>query len=415
MIVNYQAIDRTGALVNDNLVVEDASQAYGQLTRNGLIPVRITAQKSKPICQAQGGSGLFSRWGFSRVPRKDRARRKELPFFTEQMAILLETGTPVAASLSALERQLTDPHWRLLVSQLKKKVLEGGSLASAVAAHPKVFDPIYSSMIAAGEASGTLSTILNRLAQLSRQSDRLRHKVISAMIYPALLTSIAFTVMGVLIFFVLPRFAVIFEEMSVNLPGTTKALLTISRLVRSHILVTILSSAMVVAGIIIFLRSQRGRRFVARNVLKLPIFGSLVSSIHNARICRLIGLLIESSVPLLEALELTCSSVKHYMYAELLKKIHQSVLNGQSMHEVMSESKLVPASITQMIHTAEENAQVGRVMTLLADHLDDRNETQIGTLTSIMEPVILIFMGIIIGMVAISLVLPLFDLSRISA
>jgi len=414
MIVTYQAIDRSGTLVHDNLVVEDASQAYGELSRNGLIPVSITEQKSRAVANIQGLHKLFESLGFSRAPDPRRAQRKELPFFTEQMAILLETGTPVAASLSALERQLTCPHWRLLVGQLKKRVIEGASLASAVEAYPEIFDPIFSSMISAGETSGKLPTILSRLAQLSRQSDRLKHKVISAMIYPTLLTTIAFSVIMVLIFFVLPRFSAIFIEMKVELPGSTKALLTISDIVRHHFIVVLISFVSVITAVVLWVRSRRGKRFIALTALKIPVIGSLICSTNNARICRLIGLLVESSITLLDAIELTRASVKHFMFVDLLEKMHGNVLVGRSMHEIMAQTKIVPASITQMVHTGEENAQVGRIMTLLADHLDDRNETRISTLTSVMEPLILILMGMIIGTVAISLVLPMFDLSRIS-
>ncbi|MCP4708113.1 MAG: type II secretion system F family protein [Planctomycetes bacterium] len=414
MIVTYQAIDRSGALVNDNLVVDDASQVYSELARNGLIPVSITEQKSRSTTHIQGLQKLCAGLGFSKAPDPRRAKRKELPFFTEQMAILLETGTPVAASLSALERQLTCPHWRLLVGQLKKRVIEGASLASAVGAYPEIFDPIFSSMISAGEASGKLSTILSRLAQLSRQSDRLKHKVISAMIYPALLTTIALSVIMVLIFFVLPRFSAIFIEMNVELPGSTKTLLAISDIVRNHFILVLISAVSVITSLVLWIRSQRGKRFIARTALKIPVIGSLICSTNNARICRLIGLLVESSITLLDAIELTCASVTHFMFVDLLEKMHGNVLVGRSMHEIMAETKIVPASITQMVHTGEENAQVGRIMTLLADHLDDRNETRISTLTSVMEPLILIFMGMIIGTVAISLVLPMFDLSRIS-
>ncbi|MCP4707102.1 MAG: type II secretion system F family protein, partial [Planctomycetes bacterium] len=321
---------------------------------------------------------------------------------------------PVAASLSALERQLTCPHWRLLVGQLKQRVIEGASLASAVGAYPEIFDPIFSSMISAGEASGKLPAILNRLAQLSRQSDRLKHKVMSAMIYPTLLTTIALSVVMVLIFFVLPRFSAIFAEMNVELPGSTKALLAVSAIVRNHFILVFVSAASVIAAIVLWVRSQRGKYFIARNVLKIPVVGNLICAINNARICRLIGLLVESSITLLDSIELTRASVKHFMFADLLKNMHSNVLVGRSMHEIMATTKIVPASITQMVHTGEENAQVGRIMTLLADHLDDRNETQISTLTSVMEPLILILMGLIIGIVAISLVLPMFDLSRIS-
>ncbi|MBN2377534.1 MAG: type II secretion system F family protein [Sedimentisphaerales bacterium] len=411
MIVGYQAIDSSGKVVNDTLVVDDLGQANAELNSSGMVPVRIWEQK-------ESHSRLAGKWSNTLKKTKQgdvkRASRRDLPFFTEQMSILLETGTPVAASLKSIEKQVICPHWRLLVQHLHRQVEEGGSLASAVAAYPQVFDPIFCSMISAGEASGKLPAILNRLAMMSRQSDRIRNKIISAMIYPALLTSIALSVICVLIFIVLPRFAAIFKEMNVNLPASTRILLVISELIRQYLFLTLALVASVVVGLIWWLRSNAGVKFMAKFTLRLPIFGSLIRSVRNARLFRIIGLLIESKVSLVEALQLTSSASKNYLYVDMVNKMEQNVLNGRSMHEIMSKNWLIPASIAQMVHTGEENAQVGRVMTMLADHLDDRNETQINTLTSIMEPIILIFMGVIIGIVAISLVLPMFDLSKIT-
>jgi type IV pilus assembly protein PilC len=413
MIINYQALNRSGMLVNDTLVVENESEAYSELKRLGLVPVRLI--EGSKSASSEGLIRMLARLRPQTAIDPRKASRRELPLFIEQMAILLETGTPVAPSLTALERQVTSSHWQVLVRQLRQQVEDGGSLASAVASYPEVFDPIYSSMISAGEASGTLPVILNRLAQLSRQSDRIRKKIVSAMIYPALLMGIATTVVVVLLFFVLPRFATIFTEMDVTLPGSTTALLAISDFVRGHPLVLLVGLGAVVSACVLGLRSRGGQRLIQRNVLRLPIFGPLIKSIISARIFRLQGLLSESSVPLLESIELSKSSTRNYLYKDMLTQIHDNVLSGQSMYEIMLQSNLVNPSIAQMVHTGEENAQIGRVMTLLANHLDDHNDTQISTLTNIMEPVILVFMGLIIGTVAISLVLPMFDLSRISA
>ena len=415
MIVNYQAINAAGALVTDSLAVENLAQAYEQLRHEGLTPVRIGARQSTPKKHDDLTASLLKRFSRHALPDPQRASPRELAFFTEQMAILLETGTPVAPSLHAMARQVTCPHWGALIKQLHQHVEEGGSLASAVENFPRVFDPIYASMIAAGEASGNLPSVLSRLGQIQRQSDRVKRKVLAACIYPALLTGMAISVTCVLVFLVLPRFAQVFTDMNVDLPASTQFLLTVSAAVRQHYLIAPLFVAGVTVALVYALRSNAGRRFRARNALRMPIFGPLIRSINNARLFRLVGFLIESSVPLLEALRLTGKASKNYLYVGLLQNMHESILNGRSMHEIMLASPLIPASLAQIVHTGEENAQVGRVMTTLADHLDDHNETQINMLTSIMEPVILIFMGAIIGTVAISLVLPMFDLSRISA
>lgn len=413
MIVNYQALNRSGMLVNDSLVVENEEEACSELKRMGLTPVRVQEHAQRKSWNSWIERMHHCRSRSEADPRK--ASRRELPLFTEQMAILLETGTPVAPSLAAMGRQVSSRHWQELIRQLRQQVEEGGSLASAVASFPEVFDPIYASMISAGEASGTLPTILNRLAQLSRQSDRIRHKIISAMIYPALLTGISVAVVVVLLFFVLPRFAAIFTEMDVKLPASTRTLLVLSNFVRQNTLFLLIGLAVAIFALVLAVKSEKGQRCWQRNVLKLPIFGPLIRSVINARMFRLIGLLSESSVPLLDSIELTKSSTRNYLYIDMLTQVRDNVLSGQSMHEIMLHGNLVPPSIAQMVHTGEENAQIGRVMMLLANSLDDQNDTKISTLTNIMEPVILVFMGLMIGTVAISLVLPMFDLSQISA
>ena len=415
MIIEYQALNHTGNIVTDILTVDDVTQVQAELSNRGLVPISVKTGTG-PAMGRSGLKNLLTRL-VNRTDRVDpkRASRRDLPFFTAQLAILLETGTPVAASLTAIERQLTNPHWRMIVAQMRRHVEEGGTLTSAASQYPNIFDSVFTSMISAGETSGNLSEILNRLADLSRQADRLKNKLVSAMIYPALLTLISFAVMLVLIFFVLPRFVTVFEELNVKLPATTKALLSVSKFAREYTLLVIGLLSVVIVSVVFALRSKPGRRFRTRASLKIPIAGPLNSALINARIFRLMGLLIESSVPLLDALELTRTATGNYLYTGLIGRMHSSVLNGRTMNEVMLTSRLIPPSIAQMVQTGEENGQVGRVMTMLADYLDDRNETRIGTLTTVMEPIILIFMGLIVGVLVISLVLPMFDLSQISA
>lgn len=395
----------------DTLTVDDADEAYAELTRRGLTPLNI-----QPRGRTASG-GLLGRF----VRRKEvtegnprHAKRSELPFFTSQLAIMLETGTPLAAALESLSEQMTCPHWQALISQLHRQVEEGSSLAHAAGVYDHVFDPIFIAMIAAGEASGKLSHILTRLANLTRRSSRLRHKVIAAMIYPAMLTGIAISTICLMIFFVLPRFAVVFSDMNVQLPSSTRLLLTLSNATRSHPFISLLLGIGIITALVLFHRSKRGKTWRARISLRLPIFGALIIDTINARIYRMIALLTEASVPLLETLELTRTATRNPAYTTLLTQAHENVLNGRTMYEVFSASRLIPPSQARMIHTGEQNAQIGMVTGMLADYLDDINETKVGMLTSIMEPILLICMGLLIGGVAISLVLPMFDLSRIA-
>jgi len=412
MLIQYKALNPKGILVADTIVLDRIDQAYTELIRRGLTPVSIEPQ-ARSIAANHRWSRVVKH--VSRVfASNHHASRKELPAFTSQMAILLESGTPVTDSLEAIEKQMTCPHSQSLDRRLRQDVEEGKTLADAVRDFPCVFDPIYGSMIAAGETCGNLPAILRRLSDISRQSSRIRHKVISAMIYPALLTTVATVVMGVLVFFVLPRFSEIFEEMKVQLPASTKAMISLSNFVRTHVLISIMLVGSLITALILLLRSEKGRRFRQRIVLRLPVFGVLIRSVINARLFRLLGLLVQSNVPLLQSLDLSRQASKNYLYTELMEETHHRVLNGQTMYDTLSQSSLIPPAISQMVHTAEKNGQLGNVLLLLADDLDDHNETKINMLTSIMEPLILIFMGMVIGTLAISLVLPMFDLSQIS-
>lgn len=413
MIVRYQAINQAGRVVSNTVVVDSPSEAYTELTKLGLTPVNINVDDAAG--SATRIKSTIAKWlDNSKQGDTKRASKKHMSFFTAQMSIMLETGTTVAASLRALETQVKCPHWQELIQELGRHVEEGGSFASAVGMYPEVFDPVYANMISAGEASGNLGEILKRLSDLSRQAGRIRNKVISAMIYPAMLTTIAFNVICVLIFFVLPRFEALFEEMGVDLPASTRFFLVLSRVVRTNAIVVALGFAIIITAIVYWLRSKPGRKFIDRVKLKLPVVGSLVSSIIIARVFRLMGLLINSNVTLVESLELTTASTNHFQYADLLDSMRSNVLVGKTMYEIMASTKLMPSSVAEMIRTAEENGQIGKVMVMLADYLDDENETRVATLTSILEPVILVFMGIVIGTVVMSLVLPMFDLSQIA-
>ncbi len=415
MEFEYQALNRTGTVIRNTIAVNNVSQVYVELKRMGLIPVRISpAVQTETVWKRYWGQ-ILKKSGYSNEPDPRRAQQKHLPFFTTQMAIMLQAGTQLADVLNALEQQMACPHWKALAAELYRQVREGGNLASAMNTYSNVFDKIYVSMIAAGEKSGKMVSILNQLAAFSQRADRLRNKIISAMIYPLVLSMIAVGVLVVLLFFVLPRFENIFLEMKVNLPASTKMLLTVSAALRTNMVLSLAGLAGTIVGIVYWLRSAYGRRLIARTALRLPVIGLMIKSVQSARIMRLIGLLVEANVPLVDSLDLTRQACSNYLFRDMMQDVYDSVVNGHSMYEVMQSSGIMDSSVVQMVRTGEENSQIGQVTTMLAGYLDDRNETQIGMLTHIMEPLILVLMGTVIGGLAISLILPMFDLSQISA
>jgi type II secretory pathway component PulF len=273
------------------------------------------------------------------------------------------------------------------------------------------FDPVCRSLVAAGESSGHLPAMLDRLALMARKQLHVRSAVIGAMVYPALLMTVAVSVLALLLLFVIPRFAGLFESLEVPLPPTTEVLIRMSGALQSYWWAGLILLVGSVAGLKFWLASAGGRRAIDTLVLHLPQFGRVVRSFATARICRLLGVLLEGRVPVLEALELAQRSAGNVHYSALMAQARDAVARGEPISSVFRDTDLVSPAVYEAIHSGEQSGQVGTLLLNIADFLDDENEVIIRSLTSILEPVILVVMGLLVGVVAMSLFMPLFDLT----
>lgn len=396
----YRAFDKAGKPTTGTVEAAGPEAAREHLRRSGVYVSELSAA---------GGGGPSTSGGAG--PAKNL---RELTNFVKQLALLVRTGTPVLDALGVLEKQSKPGPWRGVVGDLRARVEEGAALSAAMEAHPRQFDSVCRSLVLAGELRGNLADMLGRLADLTRQQLKIRSALIGAMIYPSLLMVIAVAVVIVTLVFVLPRFEGLFANLQAPVPPTTRILMSLGHGLRSYWWAVVGVVAALGTGAWMWTRSPAGRETIHRVVLRVPKVGLIVRSFVTARIVRLLGVLMEGKVPLVDALQLTRQAAGNEVYAGLLSRAEEAVTKGVPISDALgdgSRGELVSPSVIEAVRSGERTGQVGPVLVQLAEFMDEENEVIVKSLTSIIEPVILIVLGLVVGGVAISMFLPLFDLT----
>ena len=404
MNFHYEAFDPAGKVVNGTVEAGDPSEAIETLRRQGLYVTQVEATAAEVTADPH------------RVRRRlGRGKRlKNLAMFTRQLSVLVSSGTPLVQALCSLERQAKEPAWRDVVASVRLKVEEGSTLAQAMEAHPTVFDAVCRSLIAAGEGGGGFDAMLERLAVLTRKQLHVRAAIVGAMVYPALLIFIAASVLSVMMLFVLPRFAGLFATLDAPLPPTTKFLMDLSNFMRDYWWAILLAIGAAAFGARYWVNTPGGKRALDTAALRMPVFGKMFRSFAVARILRVLGVLVQGRVPLLEALGLARQTARNYHFADLVARAEDAVTRGGTVSGAFGESDLVDPSLVEALRSGEQSGQIGNLLISVADFLDEDNEVFIKTLTSVIEPLILIGLGIVVGFIAISMFLPLFDLTSMT-
>ena len=398
----YQAVDAGGKVVSDTLEATDQAEAMDSLRRQGLFVSDVS-----PV-----SAGLnYARPRNKRKRLSSGRRMKNMAMFTRQLAVLVASGTPLVQALAALERQTRDAAWRDVIVAVRQRVEEGSTLSEAMNEYPAVFDGVARSLIAAGESGGGFDTMLDRLAVLCRKQLQVRSALMGAMIYPCLLICVAIGVLALMLLFVLPRFAGLFETLGVQLPPMTQFLMGCSHLLRSYWWTLPIGIIGGFFGIKHWLKSSTGRRALDNATLRLPAIGKIIRSFAVARIARVLGVLLAGKVPLLDALALARQTVNNHKYVDLVTRAEEAVTRGSNVSTVFSATDLVSPALCEAVRAGEQSGQMGSMLLNMADFLDEENEVIVKSLTSILEPIILIILGVLVGFVALSMFLPLFDLT----
>ena len=399
MKLAYQAYDRAGKAVSDTMEATTVSEATDALRRKGLFVAHIA-----PAEQARSGDPAGRRSGKT-------TRLKDLAAFCRQLYVLISSGTPLVQALEALERQTREGQWKQVLGDVRLHVEEGMPMSEAMARHPVYFDAITRSMVAAGESSGAMGEMLDRLGTLVHKQLQVRKAVLGAMAYPAVLTTLATGVLTVLLLFVIPRFGELFKSLDVPLPATTQVLISLSEALRGYWWLGLGVTIGGIVGLKFYLASEAGRRAMDTLLVRAPRIGTVTRNVVTARVVRLLGAMLDSRVPVLEALDLTRQGAGNWHYIELIRRAEELVSRGEPISQAFNDTKLITPSVYEAIRSGEGTGKVGTLLLTLSDFLDEENEVLLRSLTSIIEPLILILMGIVVGLVASSMFVPLFDLT----
>jgi type II secretory pathway component PulF len=397
--LSYEAFDAKGVASRGEIEAASPAEATELLRRKGLFVSTVTA-----VGHAGGARKASTRTA------RTGWRLRNIAMLSRQLQVLVSSGTPLVQALHAIERQSEDKRWTSVLETLRTRVEEGIPLSEAMRLRPDVFDCVCLSLVSAGEASGDMSAMLDRLALLSRKQLQLRNAVAGALVYPLVLIVMGVIVMITMLLFVLPRFADLFAQLDSPLPPTTRFLMWLSGMLLEFWWAVLLGAAVLTFSIRAYFNSAIGRHACQDFLLKFPKLGRLTRSIFTAKLARMLGVLLESKVTLLDALKLTRESATYNRYIDLLAQAEEAVGKGDPISAILSESDLISPSVQEAIRTGEQSGRLGAPLLQMADFLDDENDIVVKSLTRLLEPLILGVLGVLVGIVALSMFLPLFDL-----
>lgn len=398
MLLTYEAIDTDGRKRRDAIEARDREDAVRQLRSQGLVITHVesTVQAERHALREQPPS---------RLPLK------VVVTFTRQLAMLLRSGSGLVPAIDAIRRQTTNRRHAALFQALIDDLESGTTFTDALRRYPRTFDPVYCAIVAAGEASGMMDEMIDRLAKIVSKRRAMRKKIYGALAYPALLTIMGAKILLVLMFFVLPRFAGMFDTLGVTPPSSTEAMLSIAAFLRGNWPLCLLGAMTAMGGLIAAIFTEAGRVWAANIQLEIPLLGRLRSSLIQGHLFRTLGMLLESGVGVLEALDLARGATANWRFQKMMNDLEEGVTSGGQLSQAFENSGFVSPAVCQAIRTGEDSGQLGASLSFAADTLDETNEELIGVMTKLFEPIILIVLGVLVGGVAILLFLPLFDMT----
>ncbi len=341
-----------------------------------------------------------------------RIKKKDLEVFTNQLVIMLQAGCDITTGLETIALQTAHPVLRKTVTRLHEDIRGGVSLSKAMARHPKVFDQIYTSMVAAGEAAGMMSETLASLRDLIRKQIKMRGQLKGALTYPIILMVVAVGALAVLTTFVLPQFNDVFKKAGAELPAITKAVLGFSQGVADYKWLILAGIAAAIGGFMAFRKSDVGRNILDRLKLKFPIVGKVYKLNLLAQLMRSIGVLVESGLPLTDVVELTQATVKNVHYRRFFDVLTARIVSGKTITPAFRNSGLFRPDICQLVQTGEDTGRVGFVCRTISEYLEDELSESVKMLATVLEPAIIVVMAGMIGLIAISVIEPMFSVSK---
>ena len=392
----YDAINASGVELSGFISAPDLSAAREQLQSRGLLP-RSLAEKA---AAGESVSGSFK-----------KIKPKSLQIFSRQLATMIEAGVSVVAALVTLEEQTQDKHLQDIIAGVRGDVESGMILSRALARHPRVFSRLFVSMVAAGESSGTLDTVLDRLATQIEKETALKRRVKGAMVYPTVVLSFATIVLIFMLLFIVPVFQSVFTQLNGQLPTPTKIVIALSNIMRGYWFIVFPLMGAAVYTIRRLKRTPQGVQFWDRTKLKIPMkIGDVVHKIALARLSRTLATLVAAGVDIITALEIAAGTAGNWVVEQSLAVVRERVHEGQPISAPLADDPIFPAMVSQMVRIGEETGELDKMLSKVADFYEEEVDASIQSLTSIIEPILMIGVGVMVGTIVISMYLPMFKL-----
>lgn len=403
----YEAVDAGGLRSKGSLDVLDQSEALRRIKEMGLFPTMIRLASTAPT--RTRSTTVRKTRQFSVQLGTGRVKPAALTVFTRQLATLVNVGMPLLRGLRLLQEQEGNPVLKHVISEIARTVETGGTMSEALAAHPKVFSPLYVNMVRAGELGGVLEEVLRRQAEFMEKGMRIKGKIKAAMFYPAAVMVVAAAIVALLMVFVVPRFQAVFDGMLNGrpMPVFTVAVFKVSAIVKDHILVTggVLLAAFVLFQLLI--RTEAGRWWFDRFKLRMPVLGPVSRKVSLARFTRTLGTLLSSGVPILQALTIVKQTAGNVVVARMISRIHDNVKEGGTLAEPFKAAGIFPAMVGGMVDVGEQTGALPEMLMKIADASDEEVDNAVSAMTSLLEPVMIIFIAVIVGSIVIAMFLPL--------
>jgi type IV pilus assembly protein PilC len=342
---------------------------------------------------------------------KPKVGTKDLVIFTRQFATMIDSGLPLVQCLDIQAKQAPNPTFREQLWTIKETVESGATFADALRKFPETFDELYRNMVAAGEVGGILDTILNRLAVYLEKADKLKRQIKGAMMYPAITLVVAFVVVAVLLLKVIPTFETMFAEFGSSLPAPTQFVIDMSKWMQANFVFLVAIIAGTFFSIRYFYKTPPGHLLIDKIMLKSPVFGDLLTRVAVARFCRTMGTMIASGVPILEALDICGRTSGNKVIENAVMSVRDSIAEGRNISDPLSETGVFPEMVCQMIHVGEATGAIDVMLNKVADFYEEEVDQGVENLTSMIEPIIMVFLGVIIGGLVISMYLPIFSMA----
>jgi len=382
--------------------MEAANEASvrSQLRRQQIMAIKIQA-KPKDVFQS-----------LSFLKRRG-VKEKEIVVFTRQFATMIDAGLPLVQCLEILSSQQTNKTFKEILLKVKGDVEAGSTFAEALKKHPRVFNELFCNLVAAGEAGGILDTILNRLATYIEKTMNLKKKIKGAMVYPAVVMTVAIGVVVLLLAFVIPIFQKMFTDMGATLPPFTQLIINLSEFVRRFWALLIILLFALGMGFRYYYHTEKGREMIDGYILDIPIFGALIKKVAIAKFTRTLGTMLSSGVPILEGLEIVARTSGNRVIEKAVLKTRASIGEGKTVAEPLGASKIFPPMVVQMISVGESTGALDSMLGKIADFYDDEVDAAVSALTSLLEPLLMVFLGSAIGALVIAMYLPIFQMAAV--